>query len=82
MATFGLGDNDKMIGFADAQGVALAAIKGLDQKIDKRAAMLHDEARARQDEIALLKHELTELRRALDDVLRRVPSLGNPTALH
>ena len=82
MAAFRLGDNDKMIGFADAQGVAFAAIKGLDQKIDMRAAMLHDEARARQDEIALLKHELTELRRALDDLLRRVLSHGNPTVLH
>ena len=28
MAAFGLGDNDKMIGFADAQGVAFAAIQG------------------------------------------------------
>jgi len=29
MSTLGLGDNDMMIGFADAQGVAFAAIQGL-----------------------------------------------------
>ena len=82
MAAFGLGDDDRMIGFADAQGVALAAIKGLDQKIDERAATLHDEARARQDEIALLKRELAELRRALDDLLGRVSPHAFPAAVH
>jgi chromosome segregation ATPase len=71
-----------MIGFAGAQGVALAAIKGLDQKIDERAATLHDEARARQDEIALLKRELAELRRALDDLLGRVSPHAIPAAVH
>ena len=36
MAAFGLGDNDKMIGFADAQGVAFAAIQGLNAKLAEK----------------------------------------------
>ena len=34
MAAFGLGDNDKMIGFADAQGVLLSAVQGLKTKFE------------------------------------------------
>ena len=33
MAAFGLGDNDRMIVFADAQGIAFAAIQGLNAKL-------------------------------------------------
>jgi hypothetical protein len=47
MAAFGLGDNDKMIGFADAQGVAFAAIQGLHQLV-----------RQKDDEIATLRRRL------------------------
>jgi len=36
MAAFGLGDNDRMIGFADAQGVAFAAIQGLNAKLAQK----------------------------------------------
>ena len=36
MAAFWLGDNDKMIGFADAQGVAFAAIQGLNAKLAEK----------------------------------------------
>ena len=37
-AAFGLGNDDKIIGFVDAQGVALAAIKGLNQKLNEKDA--------------------------------------------
>jgi hypothetical protein len=40
MAAFGLGDNDKAIGFQDADGVALAAIQGLHQLLQQRDAEL------------------------------------------
>jgi hypothetical protein len=36
MAAFGLGDNDKSIGFQDAEGVALAAIQGLNAKVEQQ----------------------------------------------
>ena len=38
MQTFRLGDNDKIIGYMDASGVALAAIQGLNQKLEEEKA--------------------------------------------
>ena len=64
MAAFGLGDNDKMIGFADAQGVAFAAIQGLNAKLEARLA-------EKDREIAELKH-------AFESLLARMPSEGRP----
>jgi len=53
-AAFGLGGaDDKSIGSTDAQGVALAAIKGLNAKLEQVRA-------AKDKEIAELRHELTE----------------------
>ena len=37
-SVFGLGNDDKIIGFVDAQGVALAAIQGLNQKLNEKDA--------------------------------------------
>ena len=65
MATFGLGDNDKMIGFADAQGVAFAAIQGLNAKLS-----------AKDIEIDSLKAEVAELKRAVDVLLTRTSPEG------
>ncbi len=39
-AAFALGDSDKSIGLLDAAGVALAAIQGLNEKVDERTAAL------------------------------------------
>ena len=50
-AAFGLGAKDTTINTANAQGVALIAIKGLAQKVD--AAL-----KAKDDEIAALEHKL------------------------
>jgi hypothetical protein len=50
-AAFGLGDSDKAITTIDADGVALAAIKGL-----------YDQLKEREGEIAAQKRELTELK--------------------
>ena len=75
MAAFGLGDNDRMIGFVDAQGVAFAAIQGLDAKLEKREMALRAETKSAQEEIDALKREVAELRRALH-ALTSEPSLG------
>jgi len=53
MAAFGLGDNDKMIGFADAQGVAFAAIQGLNAKLAEKDREIAELRRA--VEILLLR---------------------------
>ncbi len=50
-AAFGLGKDEKFIEFVDEEGVALAAIQGLNQKVEQRDA-----------EIKELKQELTELK--------------------
>jgi len=55
MAAFGLGDNDKMIGFADAQGVLFSAVQGLNAKLEARVA-------AKDAEIAALKREMADHR--------------------
>jgi len=69
IAAFGLGDNDKMIGFADAQGVLFSAVQGLNAKLD--AAITERDARiVKQDQ------EIAELRRAVEVLLTRTSPEG------
>jgi hypothetical protein len=55
MAAFSLGSSDKLIGMQDADGVALAAIQGLNAKVEEQ-----------QREIAELRRMLSDLRGMLD----------------
>lgn len=57
-AAFDLGDDDKHIATVDADGVALAAIQGLNQKVEDQAKAL----RERDERIGQLEAELSELR--------------------
>jgi hypothetical protein len=57
-ATFGLGEDDKSIGTVDADGVSMAAIQGLNQKLEEQLA--EKEVRIRQ-----LEKRLTALERLL-----------------
>jgi hypothetical protein len=59
---FGLGSSDKIIGFVDEEGVALAAIQGLNQKLDQKDATIQTQAA----EIADLKARLEKVERQLD----------------
>ena len=63
-AAFGLGDSDKSIGLIDANGVALAAIQGLNLKVEEQRAAL----REREVEIRALRDEVAALRDTRDDV--------------
>lgn len=59
-AAFGLGNSDKAIGTVDEGGVALAAIQGLNQKLERENAKLHaelDALRARVDALPAAKGE-------------------------
>jgi trimeric autotransporter adhesin len=56
-AAFGLGDGDTRISTVDADGVALAAIQGLNQKLDATIAA----SRAKDAEIALLRDRVAAL---------------------
>ena len=61
-AAFGLGDSDKSIGLIDANGVALAAIQGLNLKVEEQRATLREreaEIRALRDEVATLRDTRT-----------------------
>jgi len=54
-AAFGLGENDTTITTIDADGVALAAIQGLNQKLEQRL-------KAKDAEIAELRMAINELK--------------------
>jgi hypothetical protein len=56
-AAFGLGTDERHIATVDADGVALAAIQGLNQKLEATRA---ENAELRQ-ELAAIKSQLTQL---------------------
>jgi trimeric autotransporter adhesin len=60
-AAFGLGTDDKSIGTVDEEGVALAAIQGLNQKVEQQRA-----------ENAELKQELTELKNLINSLNQKL----------
>ncbi len=68
-AAFGLGDSDKRITTVDADGVALAAIQGLNTKVDQQARRIVEleatlaELRDTRDEVGAMKAVLLELLR-------------------
>ena len=60
-AAFGLGEDAVTISSVDTDGVALAAIQGLNQKLDEKAA-----------EVETLKHQNAELLRRLEAIEARL----------
>jgi hypothetical protein len=70
--SFGLGTDEKSIGTVDADGVALAAIQGLNEKLEKRTADL-------QKENELLKQQLNSQQAAIE-ALKKLICASNPDA--
>lgn len=64
-SAFGLGVDDKSIATVDEGGVALAAIQGLNAKVDKGETALHKELQSKDAEIAALKDRLAQLEAAM-----------------
>jgi hypothetical protein len=64
-AAFGLGDDDKMIGMQDADGVALAAIKGLNEKFEAKLSEQAALNERQREELVSLRNEVAELRAML-----------------
>jgi hypothetical protein len=60
-AAFGLGETETGITSVDADGVALAAIQGLNQKIETENRSLRSELRVKDSELQSLKQRLTDL---------------------
>jgi hypothetical protein len=78
-AAFGLGDSDKSIATIDGSGVALAAIKGLNKKLEKDTAALRSENTALQKRIAALETtngDLAALSQKLEQRLDRIDGGG------
>jgi hypothetical protein len=59
-ATFGLGDSDTAIGMQDEEGVALAAIQGLNLKLEQVAREKDERLRAQAEKIAELEKDRTQ----------------------
>jgi len=67
-ATFHIGTDDKHIAPMDEGGVALAAIQGLNQKVELQGA----ELKQKETEIAEMKRQHDELLRRLEALERRL----------
>jgi hypothetical protein len=70
-AAFGLGTDDQSIGMVDADGVALAAIQGLNEKVEVRS-------QRSEDRIQKLETENVELKKELANLKGLVEKLGQP----
>jgi trimeric autotransporter adhesin len=64
-AAFAVGEDDRHISTSDADGVALAAIQGLNQKMDSENAKLRGELKQKETEIAELKQRLDALEKSI-----------------
>ena len=67
-AAFPLNDNDTSLNDADLHGVALAAIQGLNQKLEERTKTLEADLKRRDRENAELKSELAELKKLVQQI--------------
>ena len=77
-AAFALGGgDDKHINVGDEGGVALAAIQGLNQKLDARAAELENAMKSKNDEIERLKLDNSNLEKRLSALEKLADNLPN-----
>ena len=65
-AAFGVGSDDKHIATVDADGVALAAIQGLNQKVEEKESRLQEWNRKLELETASLRAQNTELKQRIE----------------
>jgi hypothetical protein len=70
-AQFGLGTDDRHIATVDADGVALAAIQGLNQKVDAETSAMRELLRAKEIEIQELQKTVARLEQALASMQSR-----------
>jgi len=73
-AAFGFGDDDKSIGTVDADGVALAAIQGLNQKLEAGSRKSEDRSRSLEEKLEQKQTEITELKRELHELKQLIHS--------
>ncbi|HZR29291.1 MAG TPA: tail fiber domain-containing protein, partial [Terriglobales bacterium] len=71
-AAFHLGNDDKSIGTTDAQGVALAAIQGLNQKLEQNVQQLQAQLQSKDAQITALKSDIEQLRQLSQGLMQRL----------
>jgi trimeric autotransporter adhesin len=71
-AAFNVGTDEKHIGPIDEGGVALAAIKGLNQKLNSESTALRNELHRTETENAELRQEISELKKLVDSLNEKV----------
>ncbi|HMJ66872.1 MAG TPA: tail fiber domain-containing protein, partial [Candidatus Binatia bacterium] len=69
-SAFGVGETDTGITGVDADGVALAAIQGLNQKVERAEHKLQQELHAREARIVALENELATLKELVVQLLK------------
>lgn len=75
-ASFGLnGDDDKHIATVDADGVALAAIQGLNEKLEERSQTLELRSQSLEAGLKQKMTEIEELKRQNGELLRRLDAI-------
>jgi hypothetical protein len=70
-AVFGLGDDDKIIGFVDEEGVALAAIQGLHQELQQQTSLLNE----KDAELQKLKQQNETLEKRLEHLEQTIKGM-------
>lgn len=78
-AAFGVGENDKMITTVDADGVALAAIQGLNEKLEENTAELKKENERLKQKLDAQQTQLKQ-QQATIDALKKLVCSQNRTA--
>ncbi len=79
-AAFQLGEDDKHISVADEPGVALAAIQGMNQKLEKEIRKKETQIAAQQRQIETLTVEIVAQRRLTQRMLGRLSKLEKQTS--
>ena len=71
-AAFGVGTDDKHIATVDADGVALAAIQGLNQKLENRSQESEVRGQKLEAENMELKKQVAELKALVESLAGKV----------
>jgi hypothetical protein len=77
--TFGLGNNEKYISTVDESGVALAAIQGLNKKVETENKKVETENAVLKQQNAELQGTLASVMARLESVMARLDKLESPT---
>jgi hypothetical protein len=79
-AAFGLGDDDKHIGTVDESGVALAAIQGLNQKLEEDLRQKDAQLIAQQHRIEAQQQQLETLQNEMHAIMGRLQAVEQNSA--